>query len=96
MLAASAEAGPIRDLRALPPSEHVVAVTLCRGHYDVVMKDGSHRQYNEGSLAFKVDTSELGPRASPVLVPSGRFRDRAFIVYPSLEALRGVKSGCAS
>jgi hypothetical protein len=69
---------------------------LCRGQYDVALADGSHRQFSELNLAFRVETGEFGaPPPSPVLLPSRRVADRAHIVFPSLEALKAVvKPGC--
>ena len=84
------------SLRA-PASEQVVVVTLCRGQYEVTMKDGTRRRYGEPNLAFKIETGELGPPGppTPVLAPSHRFADRAFVIFPSLEALKtSLKPGC--
>jgi hypothetical protein len=88
--AVGAAAGePMRDLRNLPASEEVVAVTLCRGQYDVVLKDGTHRQFAEYSLVFKMDTSDFGPPAA-ALVVSSRSPWRAAIVFPNPRALMEV------
>jgi hypothetical protein len=92
----SAGSTSFRDARPIPTNQQVVTVTLCHGQYDVALADGSHRQFSERNLAFKVETGEFGPPPlSPVLVLSRRVPDRAFVVFPSLEALRAiVKSGC--
>jgi hypothetical protein len=88
--AGGAAGGPVADLRNLLPNQQVVAVKLCRGQYDVILKDGGRRQFGETNLAFKIETGELGAAPAPssaVLVPSRRQADRAFVVFPSLEAL---------
>jgi len=90
LAAAGAVAGErVRDLRDLPDSQQVVAVTLCHGQYDVTLKDGSHAQFAEYSLVFKMDTSDFGPPAA-ALVVSSRSPWRAAIVLPSPRALMEV------
>jgi hypothetical protein len=81
-----AVAGEPRDLRNVPAGQEVVAVRLCRGQYDVALRDGSHRTFPEYSLVFKLDTSDSGP-PFPALVPSLRAPWRASIVFPSIPAL---------
>src|SRR5882672_10859975 len=80
---------PMRDLRNLPASQQVVAVTLCHGQYDVTLKDGSHAQFAEYSLVFRMDTSDFGPPAA-ALVVSSRSPWRAAIVLPNARALMEV------
>jgi hypothetical protein len=87
--AGGAVGAPGRDLRNLPASQQVVAVTLCRGQYDVALKDGTHAQFAEYSLVFKMDTSEFGPPAA-ALVVSSRSPWRATIVLPNPQALMEV------
>jgi hypothetical protein len=92
------ESTQVQDQRRVPAGEQVVTVTLCRGRYDIILKDGGRRQLGEPNLAFKIDTGELNATPAPpsaLLVPSRHHPDRAFVIFPSLEALKaGLKSGC--
>lgn len=84
------------DLKTLPPGQQVAALSFCRGVYEVTLRDGSIRSFKEYDLGFKTDSSGKGPEAStPALVPTGRVRDRAFVIFAGLDELRGwLKKGC--
>lgn len=80
---------PVADLKNLPEGQQVVTVAFCRGEYDVSLADGNTRKFKEYDLAFKSDSGANGPNpGTPVLVPTGRVRDRAFIVFSDLDELR--------
>ena len=87
--ASAAAEGPTRDLRDVPANRQVMVVTLCRGHYDITFEDGSHLQFAEYNLAFRMDTSALGPPFA-VLVVSRRRPERAAVVFPSVPALMAI------
>jgi cytochrome c len=84
------------DLKTLPPSQQVASLRYCRGAYDVRLKDGSVRSFKEYDLGFKTDTSDKGPAiTTPVLVPTGRVGDRAFVIFAGLDELKaGLKKEC--
>jgi hypothetical protein len=73
----------------VPLDRQVAIVTLCRGQYDVTLRDGSHVQFAEYNLAFRLDTSPHGPAAA-VLVVSRRRPGRASIVFPSVPAMMSI------
>jgi cytochrome c len=96
-LSGSAEAQrETTDLKTLPPSQQVASLRYCRGAYDVRLKDGSVRSFKEYDLGFKTDTSDKGPAiTTPVLVPTGRVGDRAFVIFAGLDELKaGLKKEC--
>jgi len=84
------------NLKALSAQQRVIAVSYCRGAYDVTLADGSVRRFNEYDLALKIDSSPNGPAAAtPALVPTGRVGDRAFVVFATPEELSAaVKPVC--
>ena len=84
------------DLKNAPPAQQVVSVRYCRGEYDVTLGDGTSRRFREFDLAFKTDETERGPAPTkPVLVPTGRVGDRAFVVFAGFAELRGtVQAEC--
>ena len=84
------------DLKTLPLSQQVVGLRYCRGAYHVTLKDGSVRSFKEYDLGFKTDTSGKGPEiTTPVLVPTGRVGDRAFVIFAGLDELKaGLKKEC--
>ena len=84
------------DLKNAPPAQQVVSVRFCRGEYDVALGDGTSRRFREFDLAFKTDDTERGPQSTkPVLVPTGRVGDRAFVVFAGLAELRAtVQAQC--
>ena len=80
---------PAPDLKQVPASRRVVAVTYCDGEYRVTSEDGTARTFREYDLAFKVDSSAQGPAAgTAALAPSGRVGDRVFVVFATLEAMK--------
>lgn len=81
----------VADLKNPPPQQRVTAIGHCRSEYDVFLGDGTSRKFREYDLAFKVDSSAQGPvEAKPVLVPTGRVGDRAFVVFATIEELRSA------
>jgi cytochrome c len=94
--AASAQSRPVTDLKNVPPTQQVVSVAFCRAGYNVSLRDGSTRRFNEYDVAFKTDSSANGPRpAKPALVPTGRVGDRAFVVFADVDELgQSVRAAC--
>ena len=86
----------LSDLKNASPGHQVVSVRFCRGEYDVALGDGTSRRFREFDLAFKTDDTERGPQPTkPVLVPTGRMGDRAFVVFAGLAELRAtVQAQC--
>jgi cytochrome c len=85
------------DLKLLPSSQLVGALSYCRGVWEVRLKDGSDRSFKEYDLGFKTDSSNQGPHAtSPALVPTGRVGDRAFVIFAGIDELKdALKRGCS-
>jgi cytochrome c len=85
------------DLKLLPPSQLVGALSYCRGAWEVRLKDGSDRSFKEYDLGFKTDSSSQGPHAtSPALVPTGRVGDRALVIFAGIDELKdALKRGCS-
>jgi hypothetical protein len=88
----------IQNLKDVPQRQRVEAVTYCRGAYHVTLGDGSVLAFKQYDLAFKIDTSTNGPDLTkPVLVPTGRVGDRAFVVFATLDELRtAIRAECRS
>ena len=95
-LAAHAQDRPSANLRNIAADQEVTNVAYCRGRYDVSLRDGSRREFKKYDLAFKIDSSPIGPTPSrPALVPTGRVGDRAVAVFAGLDELkRALKEAC--
>jgi len=72
------------DLKTLPPGQQVGSLRYCGG------------MYHEYDLGFKTDAGAKGPETTtPVLVPTGRVGDRAFVIFAGLDELKdALKKEC--
>lgn len=93
---ALAHEGKIVNLKTAPPDHQVAAVGYCQGRYEVKLKDGSTRQFQEFDLRFKTDSEPNGPQpATPVLVSAGMLGDRAFVIFADPEDMKAfLKKTC--
>ena len=88
--------GAEQSLKALAPSQQVVAIGYCGDTYDVSTADGETLQFWEPNLRFKTDSSADGPAAGmPAIVPSGMLGDRASVIFAApAEIGQLIKSEC--
>lgn len=93
---AVAHEGRIGDLKTVPPDHQVEAVNYCKGVYRLKLKDGSTAEFKEFNLRFKTDSGPTGPNpGSPVLIPAGMARDRAFLVFAEPDEMKtALKKAC--
>jgi len=88
---AGAQEGRIVDLKKVPPDHQVEGVNYCKGTYRLKLKDGSTRDFKEFDLRFKTDSGPTGPNpGAPVLIPSGKAGDRAFLVFAEPDELKNM------
>jgi hypothetical protein len=79
------------DLKSVGADRQVRSITYSPGAYSVTMADGKIVDFLEGSLRFKVDSSDLGPRvATPVILPAGTEGDRFWVFFASPEEISSV------
>lgn len=86
----------ITDLKKVSADHQVKAVRYCKGQYEVQLKDGSARQFQEFDLRFKTDSGRDGPKpGSPALIKAGMAGDRAFVIFSGPEEMKDfVKKSC--
>jgi hypothetical protein len=86
---ASAEHGTIVNLKSAPADQQVEALGYCNRRYDVRLKDGSFRRFQEFDLSFKIDSGPNGPKPGvPTLVQAGKVGDRALVIFSGLEEMK--------
>jgi hypothetical protein len=67
----------------------VEALGYCKGRYEVKLKDGSSRRFQEFGLSFKIDSGPNGPKPGvPTLVQAGKVGDRALVIFSGLEEMK--------
>ncbi len=72
------------DLKLLPHDHQVRSLVFSRGAYRVEKSDGKNLEYLEEDLRFKIDSSDLGPRAGePIIMPAGTEGDRVWVFFAS-------------
>lgn len=72
------------DLKSVGADRQVRSVTYSRGAYCLTMADGETADFLESALRFKVDLSDLGPRAgTPVILRAGTEGDRFWVFFAS-------------
>lgn len=84
------------DLKQLPPSAKVVALTYCGDTYRVKLADGRSGAFWEFNLRFKTDSSDQGPKPGvPALLGANMQGDRAFVIFSSPEEISSfIKHQC--
>ena len=84
----SAMASQFRNLKELGPEHRVRAIRYRHDAFEVMTADGRSSVFRESALRFKIDSSELGPRAGdPVILPAGKMSDRAWVFFASPEEI---------
>ena len=84
------------DLKKAPPEGQVRSITLCKGEYLVETADGKREKVAEADLAFRTDSSELGPHpGKPVAMGArGNQAGGAIIFASPAEIGRAIRRGC--
>jgi hypothetical protein len=83
--------GPFPDLKSVGTDRQVRSIAYSRGAYRVTNADRETGYFLESALRFKVDSSDLGPRAgTPVILPAGTDGDRFYVVFASPEEISGL------
>lgn len=76
----------IPNLKSVPPSSQVKAITYCDETYTVTTGDGNTIPFWERNLRFKTDSGPDGPLPdAPAILPAGMMGDRASVIFAAPE-----------